>query len=565
MLSSVFLRKRKNSVLFIQKLQISNEFTYILQEKDLEVQKEKRRESSESSHASTSSSSLDYNRQINISENRFQIKEQRHPLRSKSQESPDIRDVVKESMNKEARGVRIKSFANDAREVTVKHIDSPRPSQQSNFRKPKATVYAGTKSSKDERLAIARFSCDGRESQDVFKTNMKLKELPRFSLDSKASSVKCSALESKLNIVERESGKHSRSNSIVAKLMGMDAFPESISTDESLITKMKSSNSPSPSPSVAFLSSTIAEGRKQKQVSSSPPSSRSHNANSIRKTSLCSRLPIEPAPWKQKIYNQGSPKMAKTAKNRPCTSSSVYGEIEKRIAELEFKRSGKDLRALKQILEAMQKTRERLENQGGESAELKLQERSRLEDSSFDQNNSFSNIQTFKRSSPNQVTRMETKHQAHKEKAKYRTPRSNNMKEAHQHLPCIGKKITQLKVENCTTSERDCRMVSPRVHHIVLKTEGESHPKSSTFESGRVKKQSSKKVREKCPNRSHRMKSTEMQLSDDQLSNLSSETRYSSCLRDTASTKSERNVGMASHIETDNFMSSNSREQASRN
>ena len=48
--------------------------------------------------------------------------------------------------------------------------------------------------------------------------------------------------------------------------------------------------------------------------------------------------------------------------DRVLKKPSVYGEMEKRLSALEFKTSGKDLRALKQILETMQTTRRVLEN-----------------------------------------------------------------------------------------------------------------------------------------------------------------------------------------------------------
>ncbi|KAI3462875.1 hypothetical protein Pfo_019538 [Paulownia fortunei] len=645
-------------------------------EKDLKVVKEKPRVSTESSQASNSSSScsstfssLDYNRtaqpeilslrQINVSESPFQVtamKEQQ-PSLTKGLQFPDIRDVVKDSMYREARGVSIKSLANDERKVTVmKYIDSPRPLPQSNFGKPKAyegstcffaKVQDGTKNSKDERLTLPRFSYDGRESRDTFKTTMKLNELPRLSLDSKASSMKCSALESRLNFLGRdlhlenencrqvfplnqEPGSHTRSSSIVAKLMGLDALPDTISTDESKITKIKSS----PSPRVAFLSksSTTTEKSKQKQVSFSPPvsqkyptssSPRLHNANPVTKPTTCSRLPMEPAPWKQRDSSQGSPKMAAQSRKSPTNTpnpSSVYAEIEKRITELEFKRSGKDLRALKQILDAMQKTRERLENQRGESAELTMQKRCSLEDgcSNKDSNGSmWQNRNTYqhamiikgtcppkqlgssigrtksakvmekvKISSSTKVPIMETMHlqslqtqdpkyhrenPARREKAKDLTSRNYNMKEPSRHFSSIDKKTTwrnleleqtlrapqRMRVENCTTSGRGFGMVSPRSQQNVLRIEREESKR----------KHSSKKVREKCSqNRKHKAQSTDLQLSDDQLSELSSETRYSSYQGDTVSVKSESNNSVASHIETEvislaDSINTNSREQ----
>ncbi|GKB92449.1 hypothetical protein Tco_0964721, partial [Tanacetum coccineum] len=44
------------------------------------------------------------------------------------------------------------------------------------------------------------------------------------------------------------------------------------------------------------------------------------------------RIPLEPAPWKQEVSNK-----------------SVYGQIEKRLTEVEFKTSGKDLRGKHKI------------------------------------------------------------------------------------------------------------------------------------------------------------------------------------------------------------------------
>ncbi|KAH6829701.1 hypothetical protein C2S53_020532 [Perilla frutescens var. hirtella] len=596
-------------------------------EKDPELQKERTRESLESSRASYSSSSRS---STCSSLEHTAVKERNHSL-NRGLQSPDIRDVVKDSMYREARGVPIKSSTNE-RVTVMKHIDSPRLLQRPT----------GTKA---ERGVLARFSCDERESRDTLKTNMKLKELPRFSLDSKASSMKHSGLESRLNSfgcnlhmenenscqvppVKKESGSHSRSSSIVTKLMGLEDHSDSIIKDESSIARIKSS----PSPRVAFLSKspTTAERSQLKQVSSpqsvsrknpASQSPRQRKANSVRKATTCSKLPLEPTPWKQKDYSQQCQKMARKSGKAPADgsypSSSVYGEIEKRLTELEFKRSGKDLRALKQILEAMQKTRVKLERQSRESDELKLQE-STLEDSCSNQNSSslmLQNRKTYQQpvltisetcrpkqlssstgttklskvtgkvkiSSSSQVPRTQDskydrENPAQRERANYCTPMNNNMKDPNQRFLSIDKKITwrnlesehpvpqHIKVENCTTSGRGCGLVSPRMQHIVLTTERKSHPNTSTSESDRAMKQLSKKAREKCPkNRKHRAKSMDLQLSNDQLSNLSSETRYSSYHGDTASTKSESNNSVASHVETDaissvNFFSFNSRE-----
>ncbi|KAK6128611.1 hypothetical protein DH2020_037646 [Rehmannia glutinosa] len=607
----------------------------------MEVQKQKPRASTESSQASNSSSScsstfssLDHNKtakpethslkQTNISESPFHIKAKKEqpPSLTKGLQSPDIRHVVKDSMYREARGVSIKSFTTDERKVTVmKHIDSPRLLQHSKLGKPRPMVNESKKDSRDERLTLHRFSYDGRESGDAFKTTLKLKEqLPRLSLDSKASSMKCSALDSRLNFLplNQEPGNHTRSSSIVAKLMGLDDIPvpDTITTGESKITNTKSS--PSPSPRVASLSksSTTTEENKEKRTSFSS-SPKLHNANSVTKPTTSSRLPMEPAPWKQRDTRQGSQKMEAQSRKSPTSTpilptSSVYAEMEKRITEIEFKRSEKDLRALKQILEAMQKTRERLENQRGQSAELPKQERCSLEDSCSNQDSPmWQNRRTYQQfviikencppkqlcsstritksakvtekvkfSSSGKVSRVEKTHAqglqtqdpkyhrdepASREKPKDFRPRNNDMKEPSRQVSSTDKKTTwrnleqertlrtppRMRIENCSTSGRGFEMVSPRLQQNVLRIEGESHPTIPSSESGR-KKHSSRKARENCSQyRKNKVKSMDFQLSEDQLSELNSEPRYSSYQGETASVKSESNNSIASHLETE--------------
>lgn len=347
----------------------------------------------------------------------------------------DLRDVVKGSMYREARCLPDKIQTNDkSRGHVMKHIDSPRPMQQHKSGNPETTAserstrflakfQESTKNSKDARLALPRFSYDGRESRETFQnfqSTMKSKELPRLSLDSKASSIKCSLLESRSNLLRRdyqqmegesysqvlplkqEPGSHNRSSGVVAKLMGLDDFPDTISVKKSRITKVELC----PKETLLSKPSTKTEKSKQNQVFCSPRASQNnptspspwlHSASSIRKPTEYSRFPVEPAPWRQQNPTQGSPKKAQQSRKAPTItqhlSSSVYGEIERRVAELEFKKSGKDLRALKQILEAMQKTRERLENQISESAEVTSQRRCNLEESLSDQNSSLSTWQ----------------------------------------------------------------------------------------------------------------------------------------------------------------------------
>ncbi|XP_051141377.1 protein LONGIFOLIA 2-like [Andrographis paniculata] len=634
-------------------------------EKGLEMQKEKPRTSTESSRASYSSStcststfsSIDCSKVaqpdalplklINIPESTFlatATKEQQ-PSSAKSTQSLDLQDVVKDSVYREARALPVKSrIANERRGKVMKHIDSPRPSLQLDSEKTKLRGCEGlahvpgkpresTRNTK-ERLALPRFSYDGKESQETIKWGGKHKEHPRLSLDSKTSSMKYSALESRSNFLVRdqnkeqvtfsdvlpineESGSHHRSSSIVAKLMGLEEFPDAISLHENSTPTLQSYAKE------AFLSHMVssAEQSKSSQVTHSPrilqtnhasPSSRQSDANFVRKL----RFPTEPAPWKQQDCSQGSPKMAlqtrKAATDTKRQTLSVYGEIEKRIAELEFKKSGKDLRALKRILEAMEKTREQMENQRGESAGAALQMTCSVEGSCSDQNSSLSSWKDGKNHGrvlikgpgtqrplgppvmimkPDKTTdrvnlpystqisaaempqlwRVQTQepkynreNSGQRQRAKDFSPK-NNLKDSMEHFLSPGKKTTwrtpeqgrtsgraqHITVENCTTSGRNSGTTSPRLQQNPLRT-GPSRPSTSLSDSRDVRKSHGKKIINKgSQNKKTKVRAKDLQLSDDQLSELSSETRYSSYQGDTASVKSESNNSLVSLTETE--------------
>ncbi|KAJ4707284.1 Protein LONGIFOLIA [Melia azedarach] len=284
-----------------------------------------------------------------------------------SRQPVDIRDIVKDSMYREARELSIKTASKEnAGGQTLKYMDSPRPLHQPKSVKSRVSgpseSFRVLSKLRDDGFAAKdapRFSYDGRESREGLKSTIKLKELPRLSLDSRERSMRGSTTEMKSNYLlemqrvngnsnnilnhQQEPGSYKRPSSVVAKLMGLEAFPDSMSTNGDQPNQMKTI------PDVecdAFtrLSRTTDEN-KQTRTSGSPRNSvkepaspRMKNANSLKKPTASSKFPIEPAPWKQ-----------------------PDGKIEKRLAQLEFKKSGKDLRALKQILEAMQKTKEILE------------------------------------------------------------------------------------------------------------------------------------------------------------------------------------------------------------
>uniref|UniRef100_A0A5B7AEM0 DUF4378 domain-containing protein n=1 Tax=Davidia involucrata TaxID=16924 RepID=A0A5B7AEM0_DAVIN len=335
---------------------------------------------------------------------------QPNPSSHLGQQSLDLRDVVKDSIYREARGLSVRTTSKEegAGGCVVKNIDSPRPLQPyKSSVKPKFSGVDGSFrvlgkfreaswNSNEEKGGspsltskdVPRFSYDGRESRDTLKSSIKLKELPRLSLDSRAGSIRSSASESRSNYLlgdvqrgdgssnkvlnpHQEPGSNKRPSGVVARLMGLEALPDSISINEGQTREIKSCPDEDSDPISRLL--RTADESKQSQVSGSPrisrrdpASPRLRNANSVMKPTSSSKIPLEPAPWRQAEGSRGSPKpvfMYREAPTKaPHLSPSVYGEIEKRLTELEFKKSGKDLRALKRILEAMQKTREKLES-----------------------------------------------------------------------------------------------------------------------------------------------------------------------------------------------------------
>ncbi|XP_073272464.1 protein LONGIFOLIA 1-like isoform X2 [Primulina huaijiensis] len=581
-------------------------------EEDLEVQKEKSRSSMESSRPSYSSSSscssmfssLECNRTVKqelLSPRQTGMHETRsHITAMKEPKSHELQDVVKDSLYKQTHGLSIKCPTKDEiRGRVLKHVDSPRPLELPKYVKPKAMSDEGstrvlaklqdrTNSSNDERLALPRLSYDGRESREISKSMMKLKELPRLSLDSRASTTKCSALETRLDLLgcdlhvkndkwieesqaNQEPGSHNRSSSLVAKLMGLEYFPDNAASSDGGITNINRC------PKEDFLSrsSQTAENSNQNHVSYSPRITRNDPAsprlpasNSDWKPSTRSWFPLEPAPWTNQDSSQDSPKVASHSRtastNIQHQSSSVYGELEKRITKLEFKKSDKDLRALKRILEAMQKTRDRLENQRGEYVQFISRTRTySLDESCSDRNYCLSmwhdkknHQQAFtinehslpkirdssivimkpptvidreKLSRSTQVSRIAIQHlqrfpnqdyrgyrdnSVHKQAAEDSKARAIDFNVSSPRDPSIRKKIVRrtskveqtlkasprMMVKSCNTFGKSSECVSQRLTGNRGRIEKQSHPTTPSPDSGRVKRHSIKKVIEKGSN-----------------------------------------------------------------
>ncbi|KAK5783203.1 Tip elongation aberrant 1 [Gossypium arboreum] len=270
------------------------------------------------------------------------------------QHSVNLRNVVKDCIYREARGLSVKTGmkADAGQHQTLKYIDSPRPLQSPKpalTRKINLEVPRTANGRNDGSLTFVardarRFSYDGRGSHDAVK--VKLKDQPRLSLDSREISTKGSTNHMDCNEMrsrQQEPGSGKGPSSIVAKLMGLEILKDDLPSF-SLRIDENSKNRVSCSP------------RNSKTEPSSPGST---NADS--KKSIATRCPNEPAPWKHmdgSIVQTSASKCRETLPKSPNPSLTVYGEIEKRLAELEFQKSGKDLRALKQILEAMQKSKQ---------------------------------------------------------------------------------------------------------------------------------------------------------------------------------------------------------------
>lgn len=530
----------------------------------------------------------------------------------------DLRDVVKDSMYREARSVSVKTMAKEeGMSRTMKHIDSPRPLQQHRSVQPRA--YSHDKSNRNlrevsgsfkEEKDAPRFSYDGRESRDKLKSSVRLKELPRLSLDSRESSIRRSAIESRKNFLRdtqrsnetsgqivnlnQEPGSNKRPSGLVARLMGLEALPDPNTLNQGEVVKIKTYQDDNLV--TISTSSRTGEEIKHSQISSSPKNSlkapaspRTGIASTVTKSPLSSRLPLEPAPWRQEGGSRGSRETALKSKESPTTtphaSPSVYGEIEKRLTELEFKKSGKDLRALKQILEAMQKTRKRLEN-----AEQPLNFESKSSKcnpdyGSWDQHNHPVSPSTKGTSPPKrgEFPIMVIKPAKFigkprileaKEISGLQTLRTGKFADRNNHLrdpsgeplPFIDKKTNartlgptqsskvpeNMTGERLTSSRRISGSGSPRLQSEKQEMEKQSSPSTPSTDFSRVRKQSIKQpIRSNRITRKAKSKSTNPQQTDDQSCGFSRETRNLSQQGDTVSMQSEISTSLASQNDTE--------------
>lgn len=311
----------------------------------------------------------------------------------------DIRHLVKDSMYRDIHSLSFKSKSSEeaaaADPTTIKYQDSsPKRNSHASVLDLKESLRGAPKvqespprhqnerrkfgrslsyNARDDHPSLnsrdaPRFSYDGRDvvnrasldSRDASKATLKLRDLPRLSLD-------CGKDGKVQNVVESSA----RPPSVVAKLMGLETLPRSVSSVDTNSTVAKSypdrlllgkNTRPFPERDRSSVTATSSPKKSWKE----PTSPRWKN-------------PVEPAPWKHTEGRRNSPKPLKTESGSP----SVYSEIEKRLKDLEFTQSGKDLRALKQILEAMQskksmQTPKEIQGSNCEEKQLRSKQEERL-------------------------------------------------------------------------------------------------------------------------------------------------------------------------------------------
>lgn len=587
-------------------------------------------------------------------------------------QSLDLRDVVKDSMYREARGLSVKTTAKEEVAIrAMKHRDSPRPLQQSKTVDGYDRDGIDGKQSvpidlKDSMRVLAklreapwhygearelprvscevkdghwhsvskdapRFSYDGREisrssfeSRDTIKCQTKLQELPRLSLDSRQGSwstynsdskkhsllsrnfsTGTSSSDDKVSRLQQSPATQSRPPSVVAKLMGLEALPESYLASD---TQSSLSETGSTQGNDQFSRSSTNGLIRPLQISNSPKSSlkdlnspRRKNPDLVVKPISSSRFPIEPAPWKQQDGNRSSKKPSsrdlKAPARIPDSFPSVYSEIEKRLMDLEFKQSGRDLRALKQILEAMQvkglletRKEEKASNVVGsrdyEPKPLSLVQNSR----SVRQQNSQGNNLVFSpiRGSDSAGTfespivimkpaklvdktgisassvipiggfsdshRIQSNVHADNKKgaasgriAKDQSPKNtrrdasttSNDKKANS-SKTVKSTQSQPRSQQFPSSVKNSGSISPRMQQKKLELEKRSRPSTPPSDSNKPRRQYGKKATESVsPGRKLRHKLPNSQNSDDQLSEISNESRSLSCHGDEISQQSD--------------------------
>ncbi|CAH2055317.1 unnamed protein product [Thlaspi arvense] len=438
----------------------------------------------------------------------------------------DLKELVKGSINREMR-----SRGDEAAASTQQQPNSARTSmsllKESSLRSPSRSCNEGRGMAAKFKESH-RLSYDERETRNNgYKTGPKLKETPRLSLDSRSNSSKsprADAGRSSCSPEEPATMIHRRSSSsVVAKLMGLEVTADNFDTEQRKENRF--CDSPRP---MSRVEPTALQ--------------RSRSVDSIKKipASAASKFPMEPAPWKQMKAGEAA--------------LTVYGEIQKRLTQLEFTKSGKDLRALKQILESMEKTQRLMDGSRDNRALMQrthqpvpartspainfktssvvvMKPAAPVSTSSLPQNAALPNVnvgsprQTRKKQNAMDLTPRAGLYKGQLDPAKSTSPKPLRSRQALAADSCSGRSQQQ--------------SVSPRTQPKKL---GQSRPTTPKSEPGKIQRRLGRQQMESAsPGRKQGIKSrTTLQQPDDRLSDASSDLR---------SLRSDHNISLGSNVD----------------
>ncbi|KVH99288.1 hypothetical protein Ccrd_022487 [Cynara cardunculus var. scolymus] len=528
-----------------------------------------------------------------------------------SRQGLDLRDVVKDSMYREVRGFSHKSLTKDE---APEHLVNYRESNDAHWYYNEPIELSRSKSyqfrdgsSFSVPKDCPRFSYDGREtnrlsfqSRDNAKTmtSKQLEELPRLSLDSRESSTRSLNSFSRNpktdSVISVDRGPiQARPPSVVAKLMGLETLPDSGSAShkESVVGPIRTG--PAEDGNSLSKSSQATDFFGPIKMQNSARSSLREPTSPCWKNSgmkPISRFPMEPAPWKQRDGARSPQKPGSRGMKSPTKIhsqySSVYSEVDKRLKHLEFTESGKDLRALKRILEAMQSMEARKEGThmvkrhsittqnerflggGGRlsgdhqnppsvtrgsnhlrayESPIVIMKPAKLVERSGMGGSSVMHIEEFPIDTRKIFTNSKTERDPNPKSARGQTAANiTDMKSGGRHTrtPPVSTKQQQFAKEN--TSGKSLGSISPRLQSKRLELERRSRPPTPPPESGKSRKPPSKQLSElSSPGGRRRPKYSNIQQNDDQFREVGSESKKLS-YRETQ----EFNYDMVSKIDT---------------
>lgn len=447
----------------------------------------------------------------------------------------DLRELVKSSIHKETRTRDEEALSQQPKSAraNVSLLKESSPSRNSNeWSEGRRVVKL-----KDS----PRFSYDERETR---KTGAKLKETPRLSLDSRSNSFRSARSSYSTEPQELVSGHRRTTSSVIAKLMGLEVIP-----DEPVTVHNRENR---------FCDSPRPTSRVEVDLQ------RSRGSDSIKKM-ITAKFPMKASPWAQVDCAKNQVKAADT------TTLTVYGEIQKRLSQLEFKKSENDLRALKQILEAMEKTQQLISKDDDNKNLCSTNFMQRTDQPiSFVTNPSSKNSKSssivvmkaaatpiFKETgiygsasfSPRNVAlpnvkvgnlRQPQKVIPRKQSAMDVTPRPGVYKgQTDSTMKNTSTRPLQLKSDMAKSGKIQNPSVSPRTPPKKLGFEKQSRPTSPKPEPNKIQRQQTESASRR---RKPGIKSRGLQQSEDRLSDESSDLR---------SLRSDSNVSLASNLDTE--------------